>query len=189
MKTRKVISLSLGVMVIALGVLEAGIIHALSIKWPEVPTVKWEKVEIVPREEQSIFSRTHEVDEMIDVEANKFTYDEAQLLMRVAAAESMNQGKEGERLVMSVIMNRVKSETFPNSIEEVITQPHQFSTVTNGTIWTIEPDGACHEALAEIEKGNVAADIIAFETKKSNELDRYFDRAYEYKDHRFYKEK
>ena len=86
-------------------------------------------------------------------------------------------------------MNRVSSDEFPGSVEEVIYQPHQFSTVSNGTIDTVEISPECHEALARIECGAVAAEIVAFETIDSQTLDKYFNVAFTYRNHQFYTSK
>lgn len=119
----------------------------------------------------------------------EFTYNEAQDLLKVAFAEAGNQGEEGMWLVMSVVINRKESDTFPDTIYEVIHQPHQFSTVSNGSINKVEITEEAHLALARIESGDVKPEIIGFETLGSRVLDKYFDRAFEYKDHRFYVEK
>lgn len=114
------------------------------------------------------------------------SYDEAQLLLKVAEAEAGNQGSDGMWLVMSVIVNRVNSGDFPDSINDVIYQKNQFSTVSNGAIDRVEISAEAHEALARIEKGDVAKEIIAFENVKNDFLSRYFWAAFEHKDHRFY---
>lgn len=119
----------------------------------------------------------------------EFSFDEAQVLLKSAQAEAGNQGIEGMWLVMCVEYNRKLSETFPDNIVDVVYQPHQFSSVTNGSIDEVEVSPECHLALARLESGEVSPGIIGFETKKSEELDKYFDRAFEYKDHRFYTEK
>lgn len=46
---------------------------------------------------------------------------------------------EAQIAVASVIMNRVKSDKFPNTIFEVITQPGQYAFVVDEIIWG-EPD-------------------------------------------------
>lgn len=46
-----------------------------------------------------------------------------------------------------------------------------------------------HEALAMIECGEVAKQIIAFEVKDSTALDKYFEYVFTFRDHRFYVEK
>lgn len=117
---------------------------------------------------------------------NEFTYDDAQLLMRIAQSEAGNQGEDGMWLVMSVVLNRVDSSEFPNSIKDVIYQAHQFSSVSDGHFDEAVISLDAHEALARIEQGEVAEQIIGFEVKDSKELDKYFTRAFEFKDHRFY---
>jgi N-acetylmuramoyl-L-alanine amidase len=49
-------------------------------------------------------------------------------------AEAGNQGLEGKRLVADVILNRVDSPDFPDTIEGVITQPYHFTSYWNGMI-------------------------------------------------------
>lgn len=117
----------------------------------------------------------------------ELTYEEAQLLMKIAQAEAGNQGTEGMWLVMSVVMNRVESPDFPDTIGEVIFQEHQFSSVSDGNFDNVAILAAeAHEALARIEEGDIADEIIGFEVKTSRELDKYFLEAFEYRDHRFY---
>ena len=116
----------------------------------------------------------------------EFTYDEAQLLLKVAEAEAGTEGVDGMWMVLSVIVNRVESEDFPDTVSEVIYQKNQFATVTNGMIDKIEPSDDAHLALARIEGGEVADKIVAFENKKSSSLERYFWRAFAYKRHVFY---
>ena len=125
----------------------------------------------------AVFPRTHEV------QVNEFSYDDAQLLMKIAEAEAGNQGSDGMWLIMSVVLNRVKSEAFPDSISSVIYQRSQFYAQGIGAT-ELTPE--VHEALARIEMGDVAPQIVAFEKSSSNELDKYFSKAFEYKDHTFY---
>lgn len=126
-----------------------------------------------------IFPRTHDV----KMNVNEFSYEEAQMLMQIAEAEAGNQGSDGMWLVMSVVYNRRSSEEFPESIKEVIFQDNQFYTKGMG-VTEISPE--CHEALARIEKGDVAPEIVAFEKSTSNSLDSFFSCAFEYRDHNFY---
>ena len=120
---------------------------------------------------------------------NEFTYEEAQLLLRVAQAEAGNQGVDGMWLVMSVVLNRVADEDWPDTIREVIYQTSQFSSVSDGHFDAAEISPEAHEALAKIETGEVAPEIIGFETVDSTENDKYFQEAFVYKDHKFYVKK
>lgn len=56
------------------------------------------------------------------------------LLSHIINAESGNQPLSGKIAVGNVILNRVKSQLFPNTIYEVIYQKNQFSPAYNGSI-------------------------------------------------------
>lgn len=53
---------------------------------------------------------------------------EKDLICRIAFREAGNQCEEGQRAVMEVILNRVESDVWPDTVEGVLSQPHQFST-------------------------------------------------------------
>lgn len=111
------------------------------------------------------------------------TYAEAQELMEIASAEALNQGEDGMLLVMSVIMNRVSSSEYPNTIHEVIHQSHQFYTKGMKSA-EITPE--VHMALARLEMGNLYPELVAFERKDNNALDVYYSEAFTHGDHTFY---
>lgn len=56
-------------------------------------------------------------------------------LSHIIFAESGNQPLEGKISVGNVILNRVKSSLFPNTIYEVIFQKNQFTPASNGSIY------------------------------------------------------
>ena len=56
------------------------------------------------------------------------TDEEKELIYKITFAESGNQEIEGQRAVIEVILNRLHSEYYPNTIEEVLSQKGQFST-------------------------------------------------------------
>ena len=60
--------------------------------------------------------------------------DELELLALVVEAEAGNQDLTGKRLVVDVVLNRVESPLFPDTITEVLTQPGQFITLYNGGV-------------------------------------------------------
>lgn len=78
-------------------------------------------------------------------------YD-SEILLRIAMAEAEGEPTEGKALVMLVVLNRVWTDGFPNSIEEVVMQhsggSYQFSPVApGGRYWTKEPNEDCYRAL------------------------------------------
>lgn len=56
------------------------------------------------------------------------------LLYSLVQAEAGNQDLDGCRLVADVVLNRIDSEKFPNTMEEVIYAPGQFSVIKNGAL-------------------------------------------------------
>ena len=61
-------------------------------------------------------------------------YDSLDLVAQLVEAEAGNQDLVGKQYVADVVFNRVESELFPNTIEEVIFQknPVQFAVTVNG---------------------------------------------------------
>lgn len=114
----------------------------------------------------------------------------AELLMKIAMAEAEGESVEGKALVMLVVLNRVWSDEFPDTIEEVIFQPRQFSvTEPGGRYYTTEPDEGCREALALVSAGwDGSQGALYFE---SCENDSWHSRNLEYLfqegNHRFYR--
>jgi len=119
------------------------------------------------------------------------SYEDAQRLMKIAFAEGGNQGIDGQRLIMEVVWNRVKSPDYPNTIFGVISQRSQFTSYSTGRYDRVIPTTETHLALAEFEKNlNSDKNIIGFETtNNSGTLLKYFDYAYTFRDHDFYVEK
>ncbi len=62
---------------------------------------------------------------------------EAELLGRMIAAEAEGEPFQGKVAVGAVIVNRIRSASFPNSLREVIHQPRQFQPVRNGRFWRV----------------------------------------------------
>lgn len=64
----------------------------------------------------------------------KFSDYELDLLARIVRAEAQGEPLEGKVAVAAVVLNRLESPKFPNTIKGVIYQPGQFSPVSNGAI-------------------------------------------------------
>lgn len=58
--------------------------------------------------------------------------DDVMLLARVVNGEAEAEPFLGKVAVAAVILNRVESDQFPNSMAGVIYQPHAFESITNG---------------------------------------------------------
>ncbi|WP_037986138.1 cell wall hydrolase [Thalassobacillus devorans] len=79
------------------------------------------------------------------------TEAEKDVLARLVEAEAKGESYEGKVAVAAVVLNRVDSNKFPDSIKEVIYDGYQFSPVLNGTInqpASEESKQAVNEAIA-----------------------------------------
>ena len=92
--------------------------------------------------------------------------EDAVRLMKIAVVED-NTSIESQAHIIETVLNRVNDPAFPNTIKEVIEQPGQFSTVSNGAYSKAEPDVNSHLALALVESGQVETDALYFESVKA----------------------
>ncbi len=124
--------------------------------------------------------------------------EESYLLAKIAMAEAESEGVEGKALVMLVVLNRVWSDRFPDTIEEVIYQRTgnggwQFSPLQEGGRWyTTEPDQECWEALEliQIEKWDESQGALYFESAgKSDWHRKNLAFLFQYGNHYFYTDK
>ena len=77
--------------------------------------------------------------------------DDAYMLEKIAMAEAEGEDTEGKALVILVVLNRVWSDEFPDTIEGVITQTDAFTSYENGRYDRVEPSEDCHDALELVQ--------------------------------------
>lgn len=93
------------------------------------------------------------------------TDEETLILAALIQAEAANQGDAGRLAVGSVVMNRVASSSFPNTVSGVIYASGQFAPVTSGRVALIlaeGPNSACQYAAAQAIAGNTNTDALFF---------------------------
>lgn len=73
-------------------------------------------------------------------------------LAQLIEAEAAGEPYAGKVAVGAVVLNRVRSPHFPDSVEAVIFQPGQFEPVQNGWFWQ-EPSAASWRAAREAARG------------------------------------
>lgn len=76
----------------------------------------------------------------------KYSQNDYQLLARVISAEARGEPFVGQVAVGAVVLNRVQSPSFPNSIAGVIYQPGAFSCLDNGQFNTTVASSAFRAA-------------------------------------------
>lgn len=109
--------------------------------------------------------------------------DSLEILAQCVEAEAGNQDFKGKQLVADVILNRVDSERFPDTIEEVITQKYHFTTYWDGTMSHIVPSEETYQAVQqELYNDRLDANILFFTADGYN---AYCIPGYIYGDHYF----
>ena len=79
--------------------------------------------------------------------SNNLSQNERDLFARVIEGEARGEPYVGQVGVAAVILNRIDSPEFPNSLTGVIYQRHAFEAVTNGSIWRRNPSQDSYRAL------------------------------------------
>ena len=83
---------------------------------------------------------------------SNYTSSDLYLLAKCIYAESRGESYTGQVAVGAVILNRVASSQFPNTISGVIYQRHAFTAVSDGQI-NLEPDKTAMNAASDAMNG------------------------------------
>lgn len=94
------------------------------------------------------------------------------LLARLVSAEAKGEPYKGQVAVAAVVLNRIKSSEFPNTIPDVIYQPGAFSPVADGSIWN-EPVSSAIRATNEALNGTDPAYGALFFFNPAKTSNRY----------------
>jgi len=89
--------------------------------------------------------------------------DDLYWLSRIIHAEAKGESAEGRIAVGNVILNRMESDEFPDTLKGVIFQKNQFSPVSNGMIYD-EPTNESVESAKKVLAGEkvVGDDALFF---------------------------
>lgn len=83
---------------------------------------------------------------------SSYNSSDVYLLAKCIYAESRGEPYLGQVAVGAVVLNRVKSSAFPNSISGVIYQPYAFTAVIDGQI-NLEPNETAYSAARDAMNG------------------------------------
>ncbi|WP_178021875.1 spore cortex-lytic enzyme [uncultured Paenibacillus sp.] len=78
--------------------------------------------------------------------------NDLRIMANAVYGESRGEPFEGQVAVAAVILNRVKSPSFPNTVSGVIFQPGAFTAVADGQIW-LEPNEQARKAVQQALNG------------------------------------
>jgi N-acetylmuramoyl-L-alanine amidase len=81
-----------------------------------------------------------------------FSQNDIQLMANAVYGEARGEPYTGQVAVAAVILNRVQSATFPNTVSGVIFEPRAFTAVADGQIW-LTPNETAKEAVMDAMNG------------------------------------
>lgn len=88
----------------------------------------------------------------------KYTKDEVFLLAAIIHCEARGECYEGQVAVGAVVLNRVKSDKFPDTIKEVIYQKGQFTPVASGALEKVLLSGKVNDSCLSAAKDALAGE-------------------------------
>lgn len=95
---------------------------------------------------------------------------EREILERIVEAEAGGEDADGKLLVANVVLNRVESETFPDTITDVVFQCEQgitqFSPVSDGRFWSVTVSDETKEAVERALRGEDLSDGALYFTAR-----------------------
>lgn len=103
-------------------------------------------------------------------------------LLRIVESEAGGEDEDGRLLVANVVLNRVNSERFPNTVTEVVFQREkgvsQFSPAGSGRIWSVQISEQTVKAVQRALEGeDISQGALYFAARKYAASDRmrWFD--------------
>lgn len=127
-----------------------------------------EEAEKARLEEEAAQTAVMESVEAVQNPIAEVAVSEQELLAALIFCEAGNQPYEGQVAVGAVVMNRVRSDVYPNSISEVIYQSGQFTPAMTGWLDNVLAEGAYTEssmqaAMDALSGGNPIGDMLYFD--------------------------
>ncbi|WP_312494865.1 cell wall hydrolase [Anaerosporobacter sp.] len=124
--------------------------------------------------------------------------NQKEVLLRIVEAEATGEDIKGKMLVANVILNRVKSSQFPDTVKEVVFQKNgrttQFSPIADGRYWSVSISKSTREAVERVLNGEDESQGALYfsarsKAKKSNMswFDNNLTWLFKYGGHEFYK--
>lgn len=95
-----------------------------------------------------------------------FTEEEIDLLALVTMAEAEGEPEEGQRLVIDTVLNRVDSEHFPDTVNDVVYQKGHFSSMWDGRVNKCYVMDDIRNLVLEELESRTNSDVVYFRTGK-----------------------
>ena len=123
-----------------------------------------------------------------------YTESDYNVLLRIVQAEAGGCDMKGKILVANVILNRVESDEFPDTITDVVYEKRQFSPVSNGPINRCKVEEETVEAVDRALAGeDYSEGALYFMNRRASSgsnvrwFDTHLDYLFQHGGHEFFK--
>ena len=123
-----------------------------------------------------------------------YTESDYNVLLRIVQAEAGGCDMKGKILVANVILNRVESNEFPDTITDVVYEKRQFSPVSNGSINRCKVEQETVEAVDRALAGeDYSEGALFFMNRRASSgsnvrwFDTHLDYLFQHGGHEFFK--
>ena len=132
----------------------------------EVIAVEKVVVEETKTEAEIVVSEPEPIPEPQQIEKPEISMskEDMELIAWMTMAEAEGESEYGQRLVIDTILNRVDSNTFPDSVYGVLYQPYQFSSIKDGRFARCHVKKELYELVVEEVQKRTNYDVIFFRT-------------------------
>ena len=111
----------------------------------------------------------NEIENAKDIKIHSMYNDyEIETLKRIVHCEAKGEGELGQMAVASVILNRVDSESFPDSIVDVVYQKGQFCPTKSDSFESTVASNQVSKSVDKVLLGNRVVDSLYFKSTNSN---------------------
>ena len=102
-----------------------------------------------------------------EIEKLTYTEEELEMLAHIIFAEAGSNwcSDKMQQYTGSVVLNRIASPLFPNTMKEVIYQPSQYSCVKSGSYYKTPNERAYNVARFLLENGSVLPSNVVFQSQ------------------------
>lgn len=119
---------------------------------------------------------------VLETERMDITKEDYEVLCRIVEAEAGGEDEEGKLLVANVVLNRVKTAAFPDTVKDVVFQREngtsQFSPVSDGRYYTVNVSEETENAVERALCGeDISEGALYFASRKGADPERmkWFD--------------
>ena len=120
--------------------------------------------------------------------------DDYQVLLRIVQAEAGVCDEKGKILVANVVLNRVKSQEFPDSVRSVVYEPSQLSPGSDGSINSVKVTEETKECVNRALEGEDYSDgALYFMNRRGSRsravswFDSHLTYLFRHQNHEFFK--